>query len=122
MVGPAAADATQTVPSADPAAVGPQLAYSQEEEGEYELPFDSLEEFVPEIEDEEAYTAIVAPPKPKAMLMGSALAFVIASFATLAVTVAVNIRPAADVSAQPAPPVQAQADTVPGRFMPAVPH
>jgi hypothetical protein len=119
---PATADATQMAPSADPAAVGPLLAYSQEEPGEYELPYESLEEFVPEIEDEEAYTAMIAPPPPKTLLMGSALAFVIAAFATLAVTVAVNIRPVADVQAQPMPAPDQQAQTVPGNFLPAVPH
>ena len=75
MIAPAAGDATQMAPStAGNAVVGPQLAYSQEEPGEYELPFDSLEEFVPEIEDEEAYTAMIAPPQPRTVLMGSALA------------------------------------------------
>ncbi|WP_041313126.1 hypothetical protein [Mycobacterium sp. JS623] len=120
MMAPAAAEATQMAPTADPAAVGPQLAYSQEEPGEYELPFEQLEEFVPELEDEEAYTAMIAPPPPRTVLMGSALAFVVVSFATLAVTVAINVRPAAAVEAQPAPNVQS--DTVPGRYLPPVPH
>lgn len=112
-------DATELVPSADSAAVGDQLAYSQEEPGEYELPFEQLEEFVPELEDEEAYTAMIAPPPPKTVLMGSALAFVVVAFATLAVSVAVAVRPVADVQAQP--PV-IKTETVPGRFLPAVPH
>src|SRR6202171_3152293 len=94
---PAAADATQMAQAADSATVGPLLAYSQEEPGDYELPFDSLEEFVPELQDEEAYTAMIAPPPPRTVLVGSALAFVVASFATLAVTVAITIRPAASV-------------------------
>lgn len=115
-----AADATQMAPTADPAAVGPELAYSQEEPEPYELPSESLEEFVPELEDEQAYTAMIAPPRPKMVLMGSAFAFVVAAFATLAVSVAVTIRPAADVAAQPAPQLQPQ--TVPGRFLPEVPH
>lgn len=115
-----AADATQMAPTADPAAVGPELAYSQEDSEPYELPSESLEEFVPELEDEQAYTAMIAPPRPKMVLMGSAFAFVVAAFATLAVSVAVTIRPAADVAAQPAPQVQPQ--TVPGRFLPEVPH
>ncbi|WP_422742061.1 hypothetical protein ACN27E_13525 [Mycobacterium sp. WMMD1722] len=117
---PVAADSTQMSPSTDPAAVGPQLAYSQEEPEPYELPFESLEEFVPELEDEQAYTATIAPPPPKTVLMGSAFAFVVAAFATLAVSVAVTIRPVADVAAQPAPALQPQ--TVPGRFLPEVPH
>jgi hypothetical protein len=131
MMAPAAADATQMAPvageatqmapaTAGDAVVGPQLAYSEEEPGEYELPFDSLEEFVPELEDEEAYTAMIAPPPPRTVLMGSALAFVVAAFATLAVTVAVAIRPTSSVEAQPVPPVQS--DTVPGRYLPPVPH
>ena len=102
------------------AAVGPLLAYSQEEPDYYEMPADSLEEFVPEQEDEAPYTAVIAPPPPRTMLMGSALAFVVMSFATLAVTVAINIRPAADVEAQPVPAIQS--DTVPGRYLPPVPH
>jgi hypothetical protein len=118
---PVAGDATQMAPAtAGDAVVGPQLAYSEEEPGEYELPFDSLEEFVPELEDEEAYTAMIAPPPPRTVLMGSALAFVVMAFATLAVTVAINIRPTASVEAQPVPPVQS--DTVPGRYLPPVPH
>lgn len=117
---PAAADATQMAPTTDPSVVGPQLAYSEEGPGEYEMPFDSLDEFVPELEDEEAYTALIEPPPRKTVLMGSALAFVVVSFATLAVTVAINIRPVADVEAQPVPAIQAE--TVPGRFLPQVPH
>jgi hypothetical protein len=120
MMAPAAGDATQMAPSTDPAAVGPQLAYSQEEPDYYEMPADSIEEFIPEQEDEAPYTAVIAPPPPRTLLMGSALAFVVIAFATLAVTVAVTIRPAADVQAQPAPTVQS--DTVPGRYLPPVPH
>ena len=120
MMAPAAGDATQMAPSTDPSVVGPQLAYSEEEPGDYELPFDSLEEFVPELEDEEAYTAMIGPPPRKTLLMGSAMAFVVASFATLAVTVAINVRPVANVEAQPVPAIQAE--TVPGRFLPQVPH
>ncbi|WP_238889439.1 hypothetical protein [Mycobacterium sp. IDR2000157661] len=53
MMAPAAADATQMAPATgDSAAVGPQLAYSQEDPDYYELPLDSIEEFVPEQEDE----------------------------------------------------------------------
>ena len=117
---PAAADATQMAQAADPAAVGPQLAYSQEEPDYYEMPADSIEEFIPEQEDEAPYTAVIAPPPPRTLLMGSALAFVVMAFATLAVTVAVTIRPAADVQAQPVPAIQS--DTVPGRYLPPVPH
>jgi hypothetical protein len=116
-----ASDATQMAPAtADSAAVGPQLAYSQAEPDYYEMPADSVEEFVPEQDDEAPYTAVIALPPPRKLLMGSALGFVVVSFATLAVTVAINIRPAASVEAQPAPAVQS--DTVPGRFLPPVPH
>ncbi|MCV7170805.1 hypothetical protein H7I41_12865 [Mycobacterium manitobense] len=117
---PVAGEATQMAPATDSAAVGPQLAYSEEGPGEYELPYEQLEEFVPELEDEQAYTAMIAPPPPKTVLMGSAFAFVVVAFATLAASVAITIRPVADVQAQPAPPVQPQ--TVPGRFLPEVPH
>lgn len=118
---PAASDATQMAPAtADSAAVGPQLAYSQAEPDYDEMPVDSLEEFVPEQDDEAPYTQVIAPPPPKTLLMGSALGFVVVSFATLAVTVAINVRPAADVQAQPVPAIQS--DTVPGRYLPQVPH
>ena len=117
---PAAADATQMAQAADPAAVGPQLAYSQEEPDDYEMPADSIEEFVPEQEDEAPYTAVIAPPPPRTLLMGSALAFVVMASRRLAVTVAITIRPAADVKAQPVPAIQS--DTVPGRYLPPVPH
>src|SRR6476646_3252403 len=117
---PAAADATQMAQAADPAAVGPLLAYSQEEPDYYEMPADSIEEFIPEQEDEAPYTAVIAPPPPRTLLIGSALAFVVMALATLAVTVAVTIRPAADVQAQPVPAIQS--DTVPGRYLPPVPH
>src|ERR1700704_3665071 len=120
MMAQAAADATQMAQAADPAAVGPQLAYSQEEPDYYEMPADSIDEFIPEQEDEAPYTAVIAPPPPRTLLMGSALAFVVVSFATLAVTVAIAVRPAAAVEAQPAPSVQS--DTVPGRYLPPAPH
>jgi hypothetical protein len=117
-----ASDATQMAPATgDSAAVGPQLAYSLAEEPDfYEMPPDSIGEFVPEQDDEAPYTEMIAPPPPRTVLMGSALAFVVMSFAALAVTVAVAIRPAADMQAQPAPAVQS--DTVPGRYLPPVPH
>ncbi|WP_197496522.1 hypothetical protein, partial [Mycobacterium sp. 1274761.0] len=116
---PAAADATQAAPAAE-GVVGPLLAYSQEEPDPYEMSPESVEEFLPEQEDESPYTAVIAPPPPKTLLMGSAMAFVVMAFTSLAVAVAINIRPVADVEAQPLPPVQS--DTVPGRYLPAVPH
>jgi hypothetical protein len=119
-MGPAAADATEMAATTDPAVVGPLLAYSQDEPDYYEMPSGSLEQFVPEQEDDAAYTAVIAPPPPRTLLMGSALGFVTVSFATLAAAVAINIRPVADVEAQPLPPIQS--DTVPGRYLPAVPH
>ena len=112
---PAAGDATQMAPAApvaadatqaqitEPGQVGPLLAYSQEEPDYYEMSADSVEEFVPEQEDEAPYTAVIAPPPPRTVLMGSAMAFVVMSFTTLAVAVAVNIRPVADSEAQPVP-------------------
>ena len=118
---PAAADADDDGSGGgDPAAVGPQLAYSQEEPDYYEMPAESLEEFVPEQDNEAPYTAVIAPPPPRMLLIGSALGFVLASFAMLAVTVAITIRPTAAVEAQPAP--TEQSDTVPGRYLPPVPH
>ena len=116
---PAAADATQAQIT-EPGQVGPLLAYSQEEPDYYEMSADSVEEFVPEQEDEAPYTAVIAPPPPRTVLMGSAMAFVVMSFTTLAVAVAVNIRPVADSEAQPVPAIQSQ--TVPGNYLPDVPH
>lgn len=132
---PAAADATQMAPAASEATaatptdaagqVGPELAYSQEPEpqpwaGYDEMPMEPLSEFVPEQAEEAGYTTVIAPPPPRMLLVGSALTFVAVSFATLAVTVAINVRPAADVRAQPV--TQTQSDTVPGRYLPPVPH
>ncbi|OBC03403.1 hypothetical protein A5784_14340 [Mycobacterium sp. 852013-50091_SCH5140682] len=122
---PAAGDATQMAPAGarTEGAVGPDLAYSQEAgEGPWadEMPMEPLGEFVPEQEDEAEYTTVIAPPAPRMLLMGSAVMFLVISFATLAVTVAINVRPTADVAAQPAPPTQA--NTVPGRYLPPVPH
>ena len=91
-----AADATQMATAAD-GVVGPLLAYSQDEPDYYEMPAESLEEFVPEQADEATYTAVIAPPPPRTLLVGSAMAFLVMSFTTLAVAVAVNIRPVADV-------------------------
>lgn len=122
----AAADATQMAPASEAAtegAVGPDLAYSQETESEPwpdEMPMDPLNEFVPEQADEAEYTTAIAPPPPRMLLMGSAVMFVVVSFATLAVTVVTNVRPAADVSAQPV--TATQANTVPGNYLPPVPH
>jgi hypothetical protein len=112
--------ATLMAQAADPAAVGPELAYSQEAPDDYEMPADSIEEFIPEHEDEAPYTALIALPPPRTLLMASALAFAAMAVATLAVTVAVAIRPAAPIEAHPAPTVQS--DTVPGRYLPPVPH
>jgi hypothetical protein len=123
---PATADATQMAPSnarAAEGAVGPDLAYSQEAGDEPwadEMPMEPLSEFVPEQQDEADYTTVIAPPPPRMLLMGSAAMFLVISFATLAVTVAINVRPTADVAAQPVPPTQA--NTVPGRYLPPVPH
>ncbi|WP_237164421.1 hypothetical protein, partial [Mycolicibacterium peregrinum] len=119
-----AAEATQMAPaSADSAAVGPDLAYSQDPEDQPwadEMPMDAVNEFIPEQEDDPDYTTVIAPPPPRMLLMGSALAFVVVSFATLATAVAINVRPTADVRAQPAPTEQAA--TVPGNYLPPVPH
>lgn len=108
---------------ADAAAVGPDLAYSQDPEDQPwadEMPMDAVNEFIPEQDEDPDYTTVIAPPPPRMLLMGSALTFVVVSFATLAVTVAINVRPTADVRAQPAPAEQAQ--TVPGNYLPPVPH
>src|SRR3954468_6535249 len=116
---PVPGDATQMAPASD-GVVGPLLAYSQEEPDYYEMSPESIEEFVPEQDEEAPYTAVSAPPPPRTLLMGSALSFVVMAFTTLAVAVAVNIRPVADAEAQPVPAIQSE--TVPGRYLPVVPH
>src|SRR3954468_12893367 len=116
---PVPGDATQMAPASD-GVVGPLLAYSQEEPDYYEMSPESIEEFVPEQDEEAPYTAVIAPPPPRTLLMGSALSFVVMAFTTLAVAVAVNIRPVADAEAQPVPAIQSE--TVPGRYLPVVPH
>ena len=145
-----AGPATQLAPSVDPAspatqlapatptageatglaaAVGPQLAYSMADDeplpmaaGEYdEMPMAPLGELIPEQDaDATEYTAAVTPAPPRMVLMGSAVAFLVISFATLAVAVAINVRPTAAVSELPTPATQS--DAVPGRYLPPVPH
>ena len=143
---PAASPATQLAPVSAPvpnqasdavtglrAAAEPQLAYSMAEpdplpmgmggydDAPYEMPMDPLSELIPEHDDDATtYTEVVAPVHQRMILMGSAVAFLIVSFATLAVTVAINVRPAASTSDLTSPPVQS--DTVPGRYLPPVPH
>src|SRR5882757_1858538 len=119
-----AAPATQLAPVVNPAAdavtglraaAEPQLAYSMAdpdplpmemggydapyEMAPYEMSMDPLSELIPEHDDDPTtYTEVVAPVHQRMILMGSAVAFLIVSFATLAVTVAINVRPAASTS------------------------
>ena len=103
--------------------MGPQLAYSMtdDEPLPMEMPMAPLGELIPE-QDEDAtqYTAAVTPAPPRMLLMGSAVGFLVISFATLAVAVAINVRPTAAVSDLPTP--APQSDAVPGRYLPPVPH
>ena len=60
----------------------------------YEMPMDPLDDLIPEQDaDATEYTPVVQPVAPRMVLMGSAIAFVVVSFATLAVT-ACDQRPA----------------------------
>ncbi|MDT5127658.1 MAG: hypothetical protein QOH54_3302, partial [Mycobacterium sp.] len=86
------------------AAAEPQLAYSMADpdplpmemgyaDGPYEIPMDPLSELIPEHDDDATtYTEAVAPVHQRMLLMGSAIAFLVVSFGTLAVTVAINVR------------------------------
>ncbi|MCP9275432.1 hypothetical protein [Mycolicibacterium arenosum] len=118
--------------------IEPQLAYSQvpdvdplnlggEQYGDADfgdaltqMPMEPLSDFIPEDDDETDYAA--APPvRPRALLLGSGIAGVVfVAFAATAVTVAISVRPTAVTSAPPAPLVKA--DTVPGKYLPPVPH
>ncbi|MET0699847.1 MAG: hypothetical protein ABWY93_09280 [Mycobacterium sp.] len=117
VVAPAAAgDAT-----AMGAVLGPQLAYSMADDDPLEMPMGPLGELIPEHDDEETfYTQAIEPVRPRMLLMGSVIAFAAVGLGILGVTVAINIRPAASVSQQPTPALQSE--TVPGRYLPQVPH
>src|SRR5260370_1108940 len=67
---PAAADAAQMAQTADSAAVGPLLAYSQEDPDNYGMPLDSIEELICEHENEAVYTEEIAPPTPRTVIKG----------------------------------------------------
>ena len=114
------ADATQMAPAADRRQSGRCWPTRRTSRTTTRCPRSRSRSSFPEQEDEATYTAVIAPPPPRTLLVGSAMAFLVMSFTTLAVAVAVNIRPVADVEAQPVPPVQS--DTVPGRYLPQVPH
>jgi hypothetical protein len=112
---PVSAPATQLAP-ATPApdgatalgpVAGPQLAYSMADpdpladygDEPYEMPMESLEELIPEQDpDATEYTTVVQPANQRMVLMGSAIGFLVISFATLAVTVAINVRPTASAT------------------------
>jgi hypothetical protein len=92
-----------------------QLAYSMAGDDEL-LPADGLDEFDDEYDDGEADTGPV-PLSRRSLLLGNAVvAFAVIGFATLAVAVAVVVRPAAAQE-----PVVGLQNAAPGNFMPLLP-
>ncbi len=92
-----------------------QLAYSMAGDDEL-LPADGLDEFDDEYDDGEADTGPV-PLSRRSLLLGNAVvAFAVIGFATLAVAVAVVVRPAAAQE-----PVVGLQNAAPGKFMPLLP-
>jgi hypothetical protein len=108
-------DETAFAPAAEPAAEEQQLAYSMADEGE---PF-GMDEFGDEYEDfddAEAETGRL-PLSRRSVLLGNAvIAFAVIGFASLAVAVAVAVRPTASQE-----PVVGHQNAAPGKFMPLLP-
>ena len=108
-------DETAFVPAAEPADEEQQLAYSMADQGE---PF-GADEFGDEYDgfaDAEAETGQL-PLSRRSLVLGNAvIAFAVIGFASLAVAVAVAVRPTAS-----AEPVVGHQNAAPGKFMPLLP-
>jgi len=118
-VGPAG-DATTIAPTAGLAesrAEEPQLAYSMTDDGE-PLPVEG--EFGPDFheyyDDEEAQTTAQRLSGRSLLISNAVVAFAVIGFASLAVAVAVTVRPTAA-----AEPVVGHQNAAPGKFMPLLP-
>ena len=91
----------------------PQLAYSMTDDGE-SLPVEN--EFGDEYDDEEAQTTAQRLSGRSLLISNAVVAFAVIGFASLAVAVAVTVRPTAA-----AEPVVGHQNAAPGKFMPLLP-
>ncbi|HWT50203.1 MAG TPA: hypothetical protein VN255_17085, partial [Mycobacterium sp.] len=111
-------DETAFAPAAEPVAEEAQLAYSMADEGE-PLGMDQLgPEFdeYDDVDDTEGATGRV-PLSRRSLVLGNAvIAFAVIGFASLAVAVAVAIRPTSSQQ-----PVVGHQNAAPGKFMPLLP-
>jgi hypothetical protein len=112
-----AGEATGIAPTAgmaDQHAEEPQLAYSMADDGQ-DLPVD--DEFGDEYyDDEEAQTTAQRLSGRSLLISNAVVAFAVIGFASLAVAVAISVRPAAASE-----PVVGHQNAAPGKFMPLLP-
>jgi len=115
------ADETVIAPAAEfaqPNAEEPQLAYSMA--GDSELLPVEMDEYGPEFEEYDDFDGAEAGPSrlgTRSLLIGNAvIAFAVIGFASLAVAVAIAIRPTASQQ-----PVVGHQNAAPGKFMPLLP-
>jgi hypothetical protein len=109
-----AGDATTIAPTArlaESRAEEPQLAYSMTDDGE-PLPVEGDEYY----DDEEAQTTAQRLSGRSLLISNAVVAFAVIGFASLAVAVAVTVRPTAA-----AEPVVGHQNAAPGKFMPLLP-
>ena len=111
-------DATGIAPTAGMAespAEEPQLAYSMTDDGEL-LPADGIDEFDDDFYDEDAEIGRQRLSGRSLLISNAVVAFAVIGFASLAVAVAVTIRPTAASE-----PVVGHQNAAPGKFMPLLP-
>jgi hypothetical protein len=107
-------DETAFAPAAESAAEEPQLAYSMADEGE-PVGMGGVDQYG-DFDGAEAETTRMPLSRRSLMLGNAVIAFAVIGFASLAVAVAVAVRPTA--SAQP---VVGHQNAAPGKFMPLLP-
>jgi len=113
-----AGDATGIAPTAgmaDANAEEPQLAYSMAGDGEL-VPVEGMDEFGDEFYDDEAETGPQRLSGRSLLISNAVVAFAVVGFASLAVAVAISVRPTAA-----AEPVVGHQNAAPGKFMPLLP-
>jgi hypothetical protein len=128
---PAAGDATAMAPATqlsgdatgiaatagmvEPHAEEPQLAYSMTDDGEL-LPADGIDEFDDDFYDEDAEIGRQRLSGRSLLISNAVVAFAVIGLASLAVAVAVTVRPTAASE-----PVVGHQNAAPGKFMPLLP-
>jgi len=113
-----AGDATAMAPAAgmvDSNAEEPQLAYSMADDGEL-LPVEGVDESVADYYGDEAEAGHLRLSARSVLIKNAVIAFTVIGFASLAVAVAIAIRPAAAQQ-----PVVGHQNAQPGKFMPLLP-